>query len=147
MAWTQDEIHALVERQRSFFRTGQTLSVAWRISQLQKLRQAMTDHEAEWEEALGKDLGRCAAEAYLCDIGTVILEINETIRDLKKWAKPERHFSGLVCFPSLLTKVYKMPYGVTLLISPFNFPVLLSLGVLTAAIAGGNTAIQIRRLH
>ena len=71
----------------------------------------------------------------------VIAEINETIRHLKKWARPERHFSGLMCFPSIFTRVYKLPYGVTLIISPFNFPILLALGVLTASIAGGNTAV------
>ena len=63
------------------------------------------------------------------------------LRCLKRWAKPELHYSGLACFPSLLTRVYKMPYGTTLLISPFNFPVLLSLGVLAASLAGGNTAV------
>ena len=80
-------------------------------------------------------------EAYFCDIGSLILEINETMKGLRKWARPETHFSGFHCFPSLVTKVYKVPYGVSLIISPFNFPVLLSLGVLTAAIAGGNTAV------
>ena len=69
------------------------------------------------------------------------MEINEYLHGLKKWAKPERHFSGMACFPSIFTKVYKMPYGVSLIISPFNFPVLLSIGVLAAAIAGGNTAL------
>ena len=69
------------------------------------------------------------------------MEINEYIKGLKKWCKPERHFSGLACFPSLITRVYKLPYGVSLIIAPFNFPVLLSLGVLAASIAGGNTAI------
>ncbi|MBP5151669.1 MAG: aldehyde dehydrogenase family protein, partial [Lachnospiraceae bacterium] len=59
----------------------------------------------------------------------------------KKWARPERHFSGFICFPSITTRVYKMPYGVSLIISPFNFPFLLTFGVLTAAIAGGNTAV------
>ena len=52
-------------------------------------------------------------------------EINEMLRGLSRWARPECHFSGLMCFPSLVTKVYKMPYGVSLVISPFNFPILL----------------------
>ena len=81
------------------------------------------------------------AEAYFCDIGDVILETNEMIRGLRRWARPETHFSGLTCFPSIITKVHKMPYGATLIISPFNFPFLLSLGVLAASIAGGNTAV------
>ena len=135
------EIHDIVEKQRSFFRSGKTLDVSWRIEQLKKLRDAVKAQEKDLEEALYRDLGRHAAEAYFCDIGATILEINETIRGVKRWARPERHFSGLVCFPSVWTKVYKMPYGVTLIISPFNFPVLLTLGVLAASIAGGNTAV------
>ena len=62
------------------------------------------------------------------------------IHGLRKWAKPEMHFSGLMCFPSLFTRVYKIPYGVTLIIAPFNFPFLLSLGVLAASLSAGNTA-------
>lgn len=98
-------------------------------------------HEADFAAALQQDLGRSRVEAFLCDVGPVITEINETIRGLRRWARPECHYSGLMCFPSLITRVYKMPYGVTLLISPFNFPILLTLGVLIASIAGGNTAV------
>lgn len=139
--WTQETIHSVVEYQREFFKSGKTLDIEWRIRQLQKLKKAVKDHEWEIKYALAEDLGRSEAEAYFCDIGTVILEINEAIRGVRKWAKPETHYSGLVCFPSTITKVYKMPYGVSLIISPFNFPILLSLGVLAAAIAGGNTAV------
>ncbi len=139
--FTESEIHHIVEKQRAFFHTGKTLEVSWRIAQLRKLKNAVIAHEEEFEAALKADLGRSRVEAYLCDIGPIIVEINETIRGLRKWARPERHFSGLMCFPSISTKVYKMPYGVTLIISPFNFPLLLTLGVLLASIAGGNTAV------
>ena len=141
MTWTKDRIHKAVNSQRSFFRSGTTMDVSWRIEQLKKLRDSIQSHEQELTEALYQDLGRYPTEAYFCDIGVTALEINEIIRGLKKWAKPERHFSGFVCFPSLWTRVYKMPYGVTLIISPFNFPVLLTLGVLAASLAGGNTAV------
>ena len=134
-------ISETVAAQREFFLSGKTLPVKWRIEQLRKLRDAVLSREAELEEALAQDLGRSAVEAYLCDIGPIVVEINETIRGLKRWARPETHFSGLMCFPSITTKVYKMPYGVTLIISPFNFPLLLTLGVLAASIAGGNTAV------
>lgn len=139
--YTEKEIHEIVENQRRFFRSGKTLNVSWRIEELKKLKAAVMAYEQEMEAALHEDLGRSKVEAYLCDIGPVIVEINETIRGLRKWAKPERHGSGLMCFPSMSTKVYKMPYGVTLIISPFNFPILLTLGVLLACIAGGNTAV------
>ena len=135
------DIQNIVSRQREYFLSGATLSVKWRIAQLKKLRRAVIERERELEQALAEDLGRSAVEAYLCDIGPIIVEINETISGLRKWARPETHFSGLMCFPSITTKVYKMPYGVTLIISPFNFPLLLTIGVLAASIAGGNTAV------
>ena len=93
------------------------------------------------ETALYDDLRKSETEAYLCDIGPVIVEVNEILKGLRRWARPERHFSGLMCFPSTNTTVYKMPYGVSLIISPFNFPILLTLGVLAASISGGNTAV------
>ena len=141
MAYTKEDIHSIVEKQREFFLSNQTLDISFRKKQLIKLRNAISNNQEKLEKALFEDLGRCDAEAYFCDIGDVIMEINECIHGLRKWSKPETHFSGLACFPSLFTKVYKMPYGVSLIISPFNFPVLLSIGVLAAAIAGGNTAL------
>ena len=139
--YTRETIGGIVERQRAYFRKGETLDVKFRVTQLKKLKNAILSHEEMLENALHEDLGRSRVEAYLCDLGPSIVEINETVRGLRRWAKPEKHFSGLMCFPSLTTTVYKMPYGVTLIISPFNFPILLTLGVLTAAIAGGNTAV------
>ena len=135
------DLHAIVEKQREYFSSGRTLDVNWRIEQLIKLKQAVIDNEHKIEDALANDLGRSITEGYFCDIGPVVLEINEAIHGLRKWAKPELHFSGIVCFPSIFTKVYKMPYGVSLIISPFNFPFMLSLGVLAASIAGGNTSV------
>lgn len=139
--YTKTDIERIVENQRNYFLTGETLDVSFRLRQLKLLKNAVLNNRTKLEAALNADLGRAPMEAYFCDIGSLILEINETIRGLKKWAKPETHFSGLHCFPSIITKVYKVPYGTSLIISPFNFPVILSLGVLTAAIAGGNTAV------
>lgn len=141
MTWTKETIHEAVETQRAYFASGITLDTKWRKEQLVRLKIAVQSHEKEITDALHEDLGRSETEAYFCDVGSVILEINEAIHGLDRWAKPETHYSGLLCFPSLITKVYKMPYGTTLIISPFNFPFLLSLGVLTASIAGGNTAV------
>ncbi len=140
MDW-MEAIPRIVEEQRRFFRSGATLDVAWRLEQLKRLKKAVMEHRKDLEDALGEDLGRAPFEAYFCDIGSLVLEINEAIRGLRRWARPETRFSGFHCFPSLITKVYRIPYGVSLIISPFNFPVLLSLGVLAAAVAGGNTAV------
>ena len=138
---TQETVHAIVERQRAFFRTGKTFDVNFRIEMLKKLKQSVLDHREMLEKALYDDLNKSPIEAYLCDVGPVIVEVNEILHGLKRWARPERHFSGLMCFPSTKTTVYKMPYGVSLVISPFNFPILLTLGVLAASISGGNTAV------
>ena len=141
MEWTAEKIHELVEAQRRYFRTGVTLDVGFRIEQLKKLKAAVIAREEKLLEALRLDLGRSDTESYFCDIGSSIVEINEAIHGLRRWARPETRFSGLMLFPSAVTKVYKLPYGVSLIVSPFNFPILLSLGVLTAAVAGGNTAV------
>ena len=141
MPYTKEDIHNIVLKQREFFLSGKTLDVNFRKEQLKKLRQVILDNQEELEKALYEDLRRSAPEAYFCDIGDTVMEINEYLHGVKKWNKPERHFSGLAAFPSMTTKVYKLPYGVTLIISPFNFPILLSLGVLAASIAGGNTAL------
>ena len=141
MAHTQQSVHTIVERQRAYFRTGATLDVNFRIEQLKKLKKAVLDHREMLEAALYEDLSKSPIEAYLCDLGPVIVEVNEILKGIRRWARPEQHFSGLMCFPSTRTTVYKMPYGVSLIISPFNFPILLTLGVLAASISGGNTAV------
>ncbi len=138
---SEDEIREIVAAQRRFFRTGETLPVKWRIQQLKRLKAAVIAHADEFTAALAEDLGRSEVEAYLCDVGPIIVEINEMISGLRRWSRPEWHFSGLMCFPSLVTKVYKMPYGVSLVISPFNFPILLTIGVVAAAMCGGNTVV------
>ena len=137
----ESQIRDIVAAQRRFFRTGETLPVKWRIKQLKRLKDAVIAHQDALIEALREDLGRSELEAYLCDIGPIIVEINEMIAGLRRWSRPEIHFSGLMCWPSIFTKVYKMPYGVTLVISPFNFPILLTIGVVAAAMCGGNTVV------
>ena len=139
--YSEENIRDIVATQRRFFRTGETLPVKWRIKQLKRLKEAVIAHQDELIGALQSDLGRSELEAYLCDIGPIIVEINEMISGLRRWARPEIHFSGLMCWPSIFTKVYKMPYGVTLVISPFNFPILLTIGVVAAAMCGGNTVV------
>ena len=103
------DLQRIVSAQREFFLSGSTLPVKWRIDQLKKLKKAVIERETALEAALSEDLGRSAVEAYLCDIGPVIVELNETISGLRKWSRPEKHFSGLMCWPSITTRVYKMP--------------------------------------
>ena len=80
--------------QRRFFRTGETLPVSWRIKQLKRLKEAVIAHQNEFIQALCEDLGRSELEAYLCDIGPIITEVNEMISGLRRansifaWRKP-----------------------------------------------------------
>lgn len=141
VTYSEQDIQEIVAKQRKFFRTGTTLPIDWRIKQLKRLKAAVIAHADEFTAALAEDLGRSEVEAYLCDVGPIIVEINEMLSGLRRWARPERHWSGWMCFPSLITKVYKMPYGVSLVISPFNFPILLTIGVVAAAMSGGNTVV------
>ena len=97
MGYTREDIHNIVEKQREFFMSNQTLDLKFRKEQLKKLKNALIKNQLKLEQALHEDLGRCDAEAYFCDIGDVIMEINEYIHGLKKWNKPETHFSGLAC--------------------------------------------------
>lgn len=90
----KEPAEAIVKAQKAFFRTQVTLDVGWRITQLKKLKAALKEYQPEIEAALAADLGRHETEAYFCDIGTTLLEINEIIRGLRRWAKPETHFSG-----------------------------------------------------
>ena len=141
MEYSVEQIKGIVDAQRAFFRTDETLDVEWRIRQLKRLKTQMQLHEKEITDALAADLGRSETEGYFCDIGPVVMEINETIQGLRRWARPDVKFSGLTCFPSIYTKIYYKPYGTALIISPFNFPFMLTFGVLAASIAGGNTAV------
>ena len=141
MSWTKENIHEIVEKQRTFFRTGKTLDIKFRKMMLAKLGEAVKVHSDELTDALTKDLGRTEFEAFMADIGPTIAATKELSSKVKKWAKPELHYSGITCFPSIWTRVYKMPYGVTLIISPFNFPIYLSLVVAATSIAAGNTVV------
>ena len=138
---TREDVSKIVAAQHEFFKTGATYDVNWRIEQLRKLYDAISRHESDICQALHEDLGRSYAEGYLCDVLPTLAEISENIKHLKSWARTEKHFSGLLAFPSVTTEVNFLPYGTTLIIAPFNFPYMLSLGVLNAAISGGNTAV------
>ena len=89
MEWTRERIHGTVEQQREYFRSGKTLPVSQRIEMLKKLRNAVEEHRTELEDALREDLGRHSTEAFFCDIGSTIMEINEIIRGLKNGQNPK----------------------------------------------------------
>ena len=131
---------ALIEVQRAYFNSGETQSVSGRRIALKKLYGAVVAHEKEIAAALAADLGKSADESYMCEIGMVLAEISHMLQHLKKYAKPRRVRTPLAQFPS---KSYTLPVprGTVLLMSPWNYPFLLTVGPLIDALAAGNTAI------
>ena len=136
----QAEITAVAARQRRFFDTGVTLDVRYRIAALKRLQKMVTDHESELTAALRRDLGKSAAESYMCEVGMVRAELRWLLRHLKGLTRDRRVKTPLHQFPARSFR-RPSPYGVTLIMSPWNYPVLLTLGPLADALAAGNTAI------
>ena len=133
-------IDRIVEKQRAFFATGTTLDVNYRIAALKKLQKALLDHETAIAEAIRADLGKTAEESYMCETGIVLAEISYMLRHIRSFAKEKTVLTPLAQFAS---RSYKkpMPYGVTLIMSPWNYPLMLTLDPLVDAIAAGNTAV------
>ena len=134
-----DRIHQLVQAQRSFFNTGKTKDVEFRLTQLKKLRQAIKEHEAVILEALKADLHKPGYEAFLTEVG-VIQEVDHAIKHLRSWAKPKKVSVPLTQMPGR-ARVYAEPLGVVLIISPWNYPLQLAISPLVGAISAGNCAL------
>ena len=137
---TKESIPSLVQKQREFFATGATLDVIYRMNALRKLRSALLENEAAIAKALQEDLGKSAEESYMCETGMVISEISYMLRHIKRFSREKTVATPLAQFAS---RSYQKPspYGVTLIMSPWNYPLLLTLDPLVDALAAGNTAI------
>ena len=133
-------IQKIVSIQRAYFHEGHTLSIQGRIDNLRKLKSAIKDNEIKILDALKSDLGKSHYEGYLTEVGIILDEIDYTIKNIKKWSKPHKVRTSIANMPSK-NFVYREPYGVTLIISPWNYPFQLTMAPLIGAIAGGNTAI------
>lgn len=129
-----------IEQQNACFRSGATRSYAWRKSALTRLKTAILAHEQEINTALSVDLGKSPYESYMCEVGLVLSEINYLQKHLKSFMRRERVRTPLAQFSSR-SFILKEPYGTVLIMSPWNYPVLLCLEPLAAALAAGNTAI------
>ena len=136
----QQEIGAIVRLQKEFFKTGATLPIKFRKEALKKLRTALTENEEKISEAIKKDLGKSAFESYMCETGLVISEISYMIKHLSRFAREKRVATPLAQFASR-SYVKPSPYGVTLIMSPWNYPLLLTLDPLVDSLAAGNTAV------
>ena len=134
------KIDDLLQRQRTFFQSGRTLPTKFRIQMLKKLKKAIRKHETEIAEALYTDLGKSRNESYMCEIGMVLNELSYLIRHTAKFAKKRRVRTPMAQFASS-SYTLAVPFGNTLIMSPWNYPFLLTMGPLADAIAAGNTAI------
>ena len=133
-------IDEILEKQRQFFRSGATLPVSFRIEMLKKLYNTIKKYETEICKALTTDLGKSDFEGFMCEVGLTLTEISYMIRHVRKFAKEHTVWTPLAQFAS---RSYKKPspYGNTLIMSPWNYPFLLTIDPLADAIAAGNTAI------
>lgn len=134
------KIEQILEKQRAYFNSGATLSVAFRIQMLKKLYGAIQKYENEIELALKEDLGKSEFEGFMCEVGLVLSEIHYMIRHTKRFSSKQRVKTPLAQFASSSYKK-PSPYGNTLIMSPWNYPFLLTMDPLVDAIAAGNTAV------
>ncbi|KPJ78310.1 MAG: aldehyde dehydrogenase [Deltaproteobacteria bacterium SG8_13] len=135
-----NDLHDLVGSQRAFFASGQTRDLAFRIRQLRQLQAVVATAEDTVLQALEADLGKSAYEAYLSEIGIVRSELRFTLNRVRRWAASRRVPTPLTGLPGS-SRIYPQPYGVVLVISPWNFPFLLSMTPLIGALAAGNCCI------
>ena len=131
-----EEYLSIRSTMQSYFDSGATLSVSARIEHLIKLKKTILQWEDRLYDACMKDLGKSSFETYETEIGIVQAEISHTLRHLKKWAKPKRVPTPLAHFPSS-SYIIRQPKGVVLVMSPWNYPIQLSLVPLACALAAG----------
>lgn len=137
---TNEQISSLLERQRKYYKSGVTIPVKFRIEQLKKLYGAVKKYETEINDALTADLGKSRFESFMCESGLVLSEISYMIRHTKRFSGRKTVYTPLAQFASHSFK-QPVPYGNTLIMSPWNYPFLLTMDPLADAIAAGNTAI------
>ncbi|WP_102275244.1 aldehyde dehydrogenase [Cytobacillus massiliigabonensis] len=130
----------LIEKQRDFFLQGKTKELSFRIEALKMLQSLIRKNEQELMNALKKDLNKSEFDSYLTEIGIVLEEIKFTLKHLQAWAKPRRVKSSMATLGSK-SYIYPEPYGVTLVISPWNYPFQLAIAPLAGAVAAGNCVI------
>lgn len=137
---TKREMELILEKQRAFYRSGRTIPVKFRMEQLRRLYHGIRKYEKDICCALEKDLGKSAYEAYLCEIGICLSELSWLMRHLKAFVRRKRRPCALAQLPGRCY-TQAVPYGNVLIMSPWNYPLLLALEPLADALAAGNTAI------
>lgn len=133
-------IENILKQQRSFFKSAATLPVEFRIDALKKLQNAIIENEDKINQAIKADLGKSDFESYMCETGMTLAEITHMLKNVRKYAKEHTVITPLAQFAS---RSYQKPSpkGTVLIMSPWNYPFLLTMEPLVDAIAAGNTAI------
>lgn len=134
------EIAKLVSSQHRFFRSGTTLPVSVRLDALERLHHNILQMQPDIEAALNADLGKPPYESYFCEIGQVLEELSYLRSHLRRWTKPRKVHTPINLFPAQ-SRRYPHPYGVVLVMSPWNYPFMLSMTPVLGAIAAGNCVI------
>ena len=136
-----ESINNIVLKQREYFLTNETKSIDFRLRQLKKLKHVVEKYSDDIYDALWNDLHKCKEEAFLTEISIVLNEINDHIKHLKRWAKPKKEKTPVYLMPSKSFVMYE-PYGVALIIAPWNYPFQLMLAPLVGAISSGCCAVM-----
>jgi len=134
------DIAAVVQEQREFFTGGQTRDVAFRVAALQRLERWILAHDEDVLAALKADLNKARFESYATEVGAVLDELRFAAKRTRRWSRPQRVRGNLKNFPSS-GRICPEPYGVALIMSPWNYPFFLTMGPLIAALAAGNCAV------
>ena len=133
-------IEQIVSAQRAYFAKGETLDLSFRRSALTRLKAAILAHENDINAALRADLNKSASETYMCETGMTLAELSYVLAHMNRWAKPCRVLTPLAQFHARSFTV-KNPYGVTLIMSPWNYPFMLTMEPLIGALAAGNCCV------
>lgn len=133
-------IEEMVQKQRRFFKTQATKSLAFRLSMLTFLKESIKHHESDLIEALHTDLNKSELDAFTTEIGFIYDEISRTKRELQRWMRPRR-VRGTSIHLGMKSEVQYVPYGTVLILAPWNYPFQLAVAPLIGAIAAGNTAV------
>ena len=137
---SKENIERILEKQREYFATGATLEVKFRKNMLKKLYKAVKENVDIINDALSKDLGKSSYEGFMCETGLSLTEISYMIKHVGKFSKNHMVYTPLAQFASISYKK-PSPYGNVLIMSPWNYPFLLTIEPLADAIAAGNTVI------
>ncbi|QLY81537.1 aldehyde dehydrogenase [Clostridium intestinale] len=137
---SKKDVEVILEEQKRYFHTQATKDLDFRINQLRLLKKAIKEYEKQILEDLNIDLGKHKNEGYMTEVGFVYHSIDLTIKNIKKWAKPERRKTPFYLMPGR-SYIISEPYGSVLIIGPYNYPFQLLIEPLIGALSAGNTAV------